>query len=76
MISTQHHNINLFILKWKEGEKGKLTERPRESVCERQRVAENGVGVHHKKRPLEEGLTILGFLRILKWGLHFHAKLF
>ncbi len=40
----------IFILKRKEGEKGQLPERQRErkSVCKRQRVAENGVGIRCK----------------------------
>ncbi len=38
-------NIVIFILERKEGEKGRRPERQRESVCERQSVAENGVGV-------------------------------
>jgi hypothetical protein len=38
----------LFILKQKEGEKGKLPERQRECVCEKWRVAENGVGICRK----------------------------
>ncbi len=44
------HNIGNrhFILEWKEGEKGKHPERQRESVCERRRVTEKGVGVHSK----------------------------
>ncbi len=41
-------NIVIFILEQKEGEKGRYPERQRESVCERQSVAENGVGVRSK----------------------------
>jgi hypothetical protein len=39
-------NIVIFIQERKEGEKGELPERQRESVCERRSVAENVVGVH------------------------------
>ncbi len=41
-------NIVIFILEWKEGEKGKSPERQRECVCERRSIAENVVGVHSK----------------------------
>ncbi len=41
-------NIVIFILEWKEGEKGKRLERQRESECKRRSVAENGVGVSSK----------------------------
>ncbi len=41
-------NIVIFILEQKEGEKGKRLERQRESVCERQSIAENVVCVRSK----------------------------
>ncbi len=41
-------NIVIFILEQKEGEKGQCPERPRESVCERQGIVENVVGVRSK----------------------------
>ncbi len=59
----QHH----FILERKEGEKGSLPERQRERerVCARDGEWLKMELVSVIKRPLEEGLTILGFLENL-----------
>ncbi len=44
-ITNHFYTTPKFLLKWKEGEKGKLPERQRERVCQRQSVAKNRVSV-------------------------------